>query len=164
MIFDNKGAVAGSGLYISGSSPQLLHNTIVRNAGGDGSGVHIEDRFGVFSTASFTNTILVSHTIAITVAANNTATLANTLWFGNVINATGAGTLVTGTKNFAGSPAFIKPDAGNFYLTFMSEAINKGVEAGIMVDLDGQSRDAKPDLGADEVFMASVYIPTILKN
>lgn len=164
MIFDNKAAIAGSGLYISGSSPQFLHNTIVRNSGGNGSGIHVEDRFGVFSTASFTNTILVSHTIAITVAANNTATLANTLWFGNVINTTGVGALVTGTTNFTGHPAFIEPEAGNYYLSFLSDAIDKGIDAGITVDLEGQQRDAKPDLGADEVFKASVYIPTILKN
>jgi parallel beta-helix repeat protein len=76
----------GSGLYIAGSSPRLLHTTIARNRGGDGSGVYVTDIFGSFSTVALTNTILVSHTVGITVTAGNTAILNGVLWYSNTIN------------------------------------------------------------------------------
>jgi hypothetical protein len=162
MIADNQVDTSGGGLYISGSSPKFLHNTIVRNSGGNGSGIHIEDRFGVFSISSFTNTILTSHTNAITVATNNTVTLESTLWSGNITNWDGSGTIITGTNNYTGSPAFVNPDAGNYHLTFASAAINKGIDSGVTFDIDGQTRDSRPDLGADEIQL--VYLPVLLKN
>jgi hypothetical protein len=164
LIFDNQADASGSGLYISGSSPRLLHSTIASNSGGDGSGIYVVDRFGIFSSLSLTNTILVSHTIGITVAANNTATLESTLWFDNVADWDGAGTIITGTRNYAGLPAFVNPDQGNYHLSMGSAAIDKGVDAGVTMDIDGDSRDSEPDLGVDEVVFSSFYLPLILKN
>jgi hypothetical protein len=57
VIAENQAQVAGSGLYVSGSSPRLLHNTLAHNLGSDGTGLHVVDRFGVFSTVRLTNTI-----------------------------------------------------------------------------------------------------------
>jgi hypothetical protein len=157
----------GSGLYIVGSSARLLHPTIARNSGGDGSGLHIT---GTASTVAMTNTILVSHTVGITVAAGNTATLEATLWgtdtWANLADWGGAGTVITGTINLWDDPDFVDPDRGDYHIGPNSAAIDAGVDAGVDGDIDGDPRpqgDAY-DLGADEFVYQSIYLPVILKN
>jgi fibronectin-binding autotransporter adhesin len=174
VIVDNQADVSGSGLYVSGSSPRLLHNTIARNSGGDGSGIHVIDRFGVFSTVSLTNTILVSHSVGITVTANNTATLESTLWgsgaWANGVNTSGAGT-INATNNYVGAPAFVDPNSGNYHIGPTSTAIDKGINAGVTSDIDGEIRPqgSAPDLGADETAGSGsseqpLFLPIILKE
>ena len=51
------------------------------------------------------------------------------------------------TNEYTGTPAF---SADGYHLTANSAAIDRGVSTGVMTDIDGQSRDAVPDLGADE--------------
>jgi uncharacterized repeat protein (TIGR01451 family) len=145
----------GSGLYIVGSSARLLHPTIARNSGGDGSGLHIT---GTASTVAMTNTILVSHTVGITVAAGNTATLEATLWgtdtWANLADWGGAGTVITGTINLWDDPDFVDLDRGDYHIGPNSAAIDAGEPAGVTLDIDGEPRSAgtAPDLGADEYF------------
>jgi uncharacterized repeat protein (TIGR01451 family) len=162
VIAENQAETAGSGLYIAGSSPRLLHTTIARNGsaslttgGGDGSGVYIT---GTASTVAMTNTILVSHTVGITVAADNTATLTATLWgtdtWANLADWGGAGTIITGTINIWDQPAFVDPDRGDYHIGPGSAAIDAGVPAGVTVDVDGEPRSVgtAPDIGADEYY------------
>jgi hypothetical protein len=181
-VTENRAEIGGSGLYIAGSSPRLLHSTIARNgstgpvlsivegltagSGGDGSGVYIT---GTASTVAMTNTILVSHTVGITVAAGNTATLECTLWgtgaWANDTDWGGAGTIITGTCNYWGDPAFLDPDAGDYHIGPGSAAIDVGVNAGVDHDIDGDPRPMGQgyDIGADE-FGHVIYLPIILKD
>jgi uncharacterized repeat protein (TIGR01451 family) len=151
----------GSGLYIVGSFARLLHPTIARNSGGDGSGVHIT---GTATTVAMTNTILVSHTVGITVAADNTATLEATLWgtgtWANLADWGGAGTVVTGTINLWDDPDFVGPDRGDYHIGPNSAAIDAGEPAGVTVDIDGEPRSAgtAPDLGADEYYYPALDV------
>jgi len=151
---------SGSGLYIQDSSPQLLHTTIACNGGGDGSGVYVTDRFGPSSTVAMTNTVLVSHTVGITVTAGNTAILNGVLWYSNTINYGGEGT-ITVTNEYTGDPAF---GVDGYHLTFLSEAIDRGVDVEVEDDIDGHPRPQGRgyDLGADEV--NCLYLPVILRN
>ena len=155
IVTGNRAATGGSGLYLAGSSARLLHPTIARNGGGDGSGLHIT---GTASTVAMTNTILVSHTVGITVAAGNTATLAATLWgtgtWANLADWGGAGTVITGTINLWDDPDFVDPDRGNYHIGPNSAAIDAGEHAGVTVDIDGEPRSAgtAPDIGADEYY------------
>lgn len=146
----------GSGIYIRASSPQFLHNTIAHNTGGDGSAIFITEYTDfisgtVYSSPRLTNTILVSQTVGVTATAGNTATLNSTLWHGNTINWSGAGT-VSASNNYTGNPAFVNPSSGNYHLGPTSAAIDKGLNAGIIMDIDNQHRPqgAGFDLGADE--------------
>jgi hypothetical protein len=167
IVADNQAEIAGSGLYIRNSSPLLLHTTIARNSGGDGSGVHIA---GTGSTVALTNTILVSHTVGITVAEGNTATLEATLWgtdtWANLADWGGSGTLLTGTINLWGDPAFLDPGVGDYHITLASAAIDKGADAGVTTDIDGDPRPVGSgyDLGADEFALYYVYLPVIRKD
>ena len=171
VVAENRAGTAGSGLYIIASSPHLLHNTIARNSGGDGSGLLVTSLLGDTSEVILTNTILVSHTIGITVTAESTATLEGTLWgsgsWANNTDWDGDGTIVTGTVNVWGDPAFVDPDGGNYHIGPGSAAINAGVNAGVTTDIDG---DARPqgsdyDIGADEFSQQwDIYLPLVVKN
>jgi len=145
-VFDNSAGKAGSGLHVDTSSFYLVHTTVARNTGGDGSGVHVTDDGGPsHSFVVLTNTILVSQTTGITVGLNNTGILKGVLWFINGANTGGAG-FINATDEYTGSPAF----AGDgYHLTSGSYAIDRGVSTGVTDDIDGETRNA-PDLGADE--------------
>jgi uncharacterized repeat protein (TIGR01451 family) len=145
VIADNRATLAGSGLYLNALGARLLHTTIARNTGGDGSGIYLP-----YSgcAVTLTNTILVSQTVGITAAAGGTATLDGVLWFANGANSAGAGTIVA-TNEYTGDPAFA---ADGYHLTPASAALDRGIDAGVETDIDGQPRPfgLAPDLGADE--------------
>jgi hypothetical protein len=87
------------------------------------------------------------------------------LWFGNGTNTSGAGTLPV-SNAFTGDPAFA---SDNYHLTVASAAIDKGVNAGVTTDIDGQLRFGVPDLGADEYWAPGshptiIYLPLIMRN
>jgi hypothetical protein len=157
VIADNQTETEGSGLYVEGSSPRLLHTTIARNGGGDGSGVHIT---GTLSTVAMTNTILANQAVGVYAEAGNTAILNGVIWHDNGTNYDGPGTIIV-TNEYTGDPAFA--DDG-YHLTYSSAAIDKGVAAGVIDDIDDFPRPCGlgPDLGADEINCMS--LPIILKN
>ena len=127
--------------------------------GGSGSGLELS------GSAALTNTILVSHTFGISVTASSSATLNGVLWFDNGANTGGAGTFSV-TNAYTGNPAFA---ADGFHLTVASAAIDKGVNAGVTTDIDGEPRlGHAPDLGADEYWPPGTprrfYLPLILRH
>jgi parallel beta-helix repeat protein len=146
VIGDNHANWTGSGVYVYNALLRLRHTTIARNTGGDGSGVYVSGDYYRYSTVTLTNTILVRQTGGITVTSGNTAILNGVLWYNNGTNTSGSGT-ITVTQAYAGNPAFA---ADGYHLTVGSMAIDRGIKAGITFDIDGEPRDAAPDLGADE--------------
>jgi len=170
VVAGNRADTAGSGLYVLASSPRLLHATIVGNgsaeltAGGWGSvrdlcptaGVHVTNYGSDYSSIVLTNTILVGHTVGVTVTAGNTAALEATLWgadvWANDTDSGGAGMVHVGTRNYWGDPDFVASSAGDYHIGLASAALDKGVNAGVTDDMDGDSRpqSGSYDLGADE--------------
>jgi len=165
VVADNRANSSGSGLYVNalsaGSAPYLLHNTIARNTGGDGSGIYLtmesDDNF-----LGMKNTIVVSHTVGIIAESGTWGGMQATLW--------GSGEWANGTDweadtsefgfdtNIWGDPAFVDPDAGDYHIGPSSAAVDAGVDAGVTVDIDGEPRPAGSgyDIGADE------YLPPAL--
>ena len=141
----------GSGLYIYSSSPRLRHNTIARNIGGDGGGVYVtNDSWGPYSIVAMVNTILVNHTVGISVTGGNTVMVNGVLWFSTPITVSQATTATVTVQNQRqGNPAFA---ADGYHLTAGSAAIDAGVNAGVTTDIDGDPRPQGEgyDLGADE--------------
>jgi parallel beta-helix repeat protein len=169
VVASNRGRDRGSGLFISGGSyvppseTRLLHTTIAGNWGGDGSGLYA---LGA-GTVWLTNTILASQTLGITVAAGSTATMNSTLWYSNIANWSGAGTLAH-SGDITGDPAFADPAHGDYHIGPTSAAIDGGVDAGVTTDKDGRPRDAQPDLGTYEfqgtATDSDLYLPIIVKS
>jgi parallel beta-helix repeat protein len=163
LVADNQAGDVGTAMYILASYPRLVHNTIARNTGtgiSDGSAIFVDNYQTLYSTVWLTNTILVSHTVGITVTAGNAAVVEATLWgdgaWANGTDWGGAGTIVTGTINLWDVPAFVAPDEWNYHIDLDSAAVDVGVDAGVAWDLDGEPRPmgAGYDIGADEVCVA----------
>jgi hypothetical protein len=152
IVTDNRTGSGPSGLCISGTRSQMLHTTIARNLGGDGSGVFVADG----STVAMTNTILVSQTIGVLVAEGNAAALEATMWgdgaWDNGTDWGGPGAIEPGTVNLWSEPGFVEPAEGNYHILPSSNAVDAGVEAGVTMDIDSEARpfNLAPDLGADE--------------
>jgi len=153
-------------VHIRGSDGKMLQNTIARND--NTYGIWIEDDAAV----ELTNTILVSHTVGISVTAGSTVTLEGTLWgsgsWANDKDWGGDGTIVAGTVNIWGNPAFVNPDSGDYNIDLGSAARNTGVNSGVTTDIDGNPRPygSGYDIGAYEFSGGhwDVYMPLVMKN
>jgi hypothetical protein len=164
VIAENHASRLGSGLYIEDSSPRLLHNTIARNRGGEGIAIYVTADSEYSSTVALTNTILVSHSVGISVTNGNTVTVNGILWHNvptTISLATGA--IATLQNQHTDDPAFT---ADGYHLSSASAAIDKGVDAGTTVDIDGEPRPAGMgfDLGADEFWWRILSLPLVIRN
>jgi hypothetical protein len=144
---DASGWVGGAGTWLGSGDHVLIHNTFSDNGGGDGAGIRL------YGDAVLTNTIIANQTVGLVAAsAGAAATLEGTLWHGNDRDADGPGTVVTGTVDLHGDPAFVYPGADDYHLTEGSPAVDAGVDSGVGDDLDGDTRPRglTYDVGADE--------------
>jgi len=163
VVADNAAGEYGSGIFVQySSSPRFWHTTIARNWGGDGAGITIPF---MNNTVSMTNTILISHTLGISVSLGNSINLEGTLWYSNMADWGGEGTIITGTINYWGDPLFA---ADGYHLLPGSMAIDHGLNAGVTDDIDGEIRWGIPDLGADELaepqLILPIFLPVIIRN
>lgn len=166
VLNENRVGAAGGGMWLYGSSAQLMHNTIAANSGGDGSGVYVSrvEYIGPYaSSATLTNTLLVSHSVGISITGGNAITVDGILWYGTpftVSHSTNAD--VTVLNQHVGNPAF-GPDG--FHLTADSGAIDHGTNTRLAADIDGEPRPGGSgyDLGADE-FWFRISLPTIVRR
>ncbi len=148
---------------VRSGSGDFLHNTISRNH--SAYGVQVDSGANV----ALTNTLLVSHTVGISVTAGSTALLEGTLWgsgyWANGTDWDGAGNILTGTVNLWGPPVFVNPASGDYHIGPGSAAIDAGVSTNITVDIDDDARPigTRYDIGADEVWQQRIYLPLVLK-
>ena len=162
----NSQSAAGAGLYLDYTGDlRLMHTTIARNSGPGSSAIFITNSIGnsdpPASSVLMTNTILVSHSVGINVATGNHLELNGILWHATPVTVTrGATATVTAARQWIGSPAF---DGDGYHLTGASAAIDRGVNAGVADDIDGEPRPrgAGYDLGADEWVQRRLYLPLI---
>ena len=165
-------AAHGSGLYFYGGKAMLKHTTLANNdgeSGDDGTGLYVKP-FGVVSV-TLTNTIVASQTVGV-YAEGGDVSLTATLWgdgdWDNGDDWGGGGNIVTGTLNYWGDPLFV--GGGDYHLTANSPARDRGVDAGVTDDLDGETRPHPdtgiPDLGADEYHSDDfhIYLPLVSKS
>jgi uncharacterized repeat protein (TIGR01451 family) len=139
------------GIGVDASDVCLLHTTLARNSGGRGRGIYAVD-----STVWMTNTILVSHTVGIE-ASGSTVTATHTLWgtgaWANTADTLGSSISIGAPAvNWHELPGFIDSDGGNYHIGTGSGAIDRGADAGVTADIDGDLRPfcGGPDLGVDE--------------
>jgi parallel beta-helix repeat protein len=160
----------GAGGCVSASTARFLHTTMARNRVEQGQSQGIRVSSG--ATLWMTNTILVGHTVGIEVAPEATATLSCTLWgtgeWANADDWEVSGTLVTGSPacNLWGEPGFLDPERGDYHIRADSDAVDTGVDAGVTVDIDGDSRPFYDgyDIGADEFTIYRVFLPLVQRS
>jgi len=157
VLADNQAAFGGSGLWIDGASGALLHPTIARNRGS--AGVEVNSAFAAGVT--LTNAIVVSHSVGLQASEGTTVTVGGVLWHDNITNTVATSATVQVSGAFTGSPAFA---ADGYHLTAGSMAIDRGMSAGVAVDIDGDAREGVPDLGADELAQRRIYLPLVVRN
>ena len=165
-LLDNEASDSGSGLWVGGSNPQAVHITMARNSGGDGSGVFVGDANTSHSTLAMTNTVMSSHAVGVSIAATNTVTLDGVLWYGTPLTvSTAGGATLSVQHQVTGNPQF---GSDGYHITSASAAIDAGVPAGVLTDIDNQPRFGVPDLGADEYWapgsLKYVYMPVVMHN
>lgn len=156
-LFSANTATTGAGIYLRGTagSRELLHLTIVSNTVSTGSAIYV---YG--GTTGITNTIIVSQTTGVFAANGAAAAVDGVLWFGNTSNTGTAGTgQITVNHAHTAEPAFA---ADGYHLTATSPAIDRGVDSGVAMDIDGETRPQSwlYDLGADE-YVTTTQILTI---
>ncbi len=166
------GPGTGAGVHVYRSNPGFDHTTLARNYGGDGSGVYVTGAAGRPSSMAMTNTIIVSHTVGITIAAGSTATLESTLWgtgsWANVTPWDGDGTVIP-ANDYQGNPDFVDYAARDYHIGPGSAALDKGVDTEDILDIDCEPHFYEdPDLGADEYWppgtLKRVYLPLTLRE
>lgn len=150
--------ILATGYSVAPLTATLLHNTLVGS--GAGYGVYVETGY---VTLYLTNTIVTSHTWGITntVPAYSTLHVDHTLFWANTRDG------IRGASPVNGNPAFA---ADGYHLGPGSSAIDRGVNAGVFTDIDG---DVRPegcffDIGADEFFTGLgcqvIHLPLVLRN
>jgi fibronectin-binding autotransporter adhesin len=166
IITGNQAGSQGGGLWVLGTSAYpstgtVLHNTIADNVGISNEGFYIRN----YVTLDLTNNIIAGHTVGITNTnpANSAVTADYTLFDGND---TDYGSGVISTNEVSGDPAFVAPATGDYHILLGSAAIDRGVDAGVTTDIDGDSRPQGPgyDTGADEFRKRYVYLPLVLRR
>ncbi|MDY0020040.1 MAG: DUF1565 domain-containing protein, partial [Anaerolineae bacterium] len=151
-------AIAGSGVCVYASpSIEFKYTTFAQNSG---IGLYIGDSsIDTRTVAVVTNTIFSGGT-GIAVDGGATALLEGTLWQNTDQDwwIEGGSILITGTHNYWGDPDFVDPDAWDYHIGLNSAALNRGVDAGVYSDFEGDMRPMRGgyDLGADELGPAFV--------
>jgi predicted outer membrane repeat protein len=145
--------------FFSAGNVKVVHTTIADTR------LNPRQAIAIFSgTLNVTNTIITSHSIAISNTGGTVYEDYN-LFFGNPIVRSGLG-IISGAHAVFSDPKFVDPVHNNFHILAGSAAINTAINAGVSIDFDGQARPFGPgfDIGYDEYVALKVYLPIVLKN
>jgi hypothetical protein len=159
LLYNNVGAASGGGIYANFVRLNLYHSTIAHNSP---SGIYDIGNASDINSLNIFNTIIASQDVGIDAPA---ARLTATLWHSNTTNWISISETI---DNYAGDPAFINPNAGDYHIGASSVAIDRGVPTSVVIDIDNQPRFGIPDLGADEYWapgtLKQMQLPVLLKN
>jgi hypothetical protein len=134
----------------------LIHTTIADTQLNPASAVSV-----LSFTAQLTDTIIANHAIGIS-NTGGTVTEDYNLFYGNITNTIGVS---NGAHSLNGDPRFVDPAHDDYHLAFGSAAIDRGIDASVYSDLDGNVRPygASFDIGAYEFtgVIYRAYLPII---
>jgi predicted outer membrane repeat protein len=171
-VFQGNSAVQGGGFYHAGGAGRVVNTLFANNtAAHSGAALYVNGSGGAFNLLHDTIGMAATNNItsAVQVAAGSVG-VTNTIFvfhdFG-IVRTGGAvyedynlyaqvGFTTTGVTrgghSLSGEAGFVNPAAGNFRLTIDSDAWDKGANAGVNVDFEGQLRPSGSgyDIGYDE--------------
>ncbi|MCP4538737.1 MAG: hypothetical protein GY832_16510, partial [Chloroflexi bacterium] len=138
-----------AGLKFYSATATLRHTTIAHNNGMQSFGINLDGE--TLNQVTLQNTIVASHTAGVHAFDPQGITMDGVLWY-SVTQQTHEDAVITASHAYTGSPAFANPAALDFHITGASAARDRGIDAGVSGDIDGDPRPlgAAPDLGADE--------------
>jgi fibronectin-binding autotransporter adhesin len=140
----------------------LLHNTFAGNdlgSGNGGSAIYVDVPW---VTLALTNNIIYNHTYGVYASAGNVR-LQSTLFFGSSGGDTTGPGIIANIDPVTGQDPLLN---ATYHLRAGSPAIDRGVDAGVRSDIDGQPRPvgAGYDIGADEFGVAKrVFLPRVMR-
>jgi predicted outer membrane repeat protein len=151
----------GSAILFSNpeSTINLYHITVNDTHLQDGSrtgtfGIHLQGPMYV----NIWNSMITNHGTGVQINSGSMCTFDHTLWFGNAIHIDGLGSAIESSPIY-GDPAY---SVDRYHLTSVSGAIDQGVDFSIFTDIDGDTRDDLPDIGADE-YRVHVFLPLLIR-
>ncbi|CAG0935979.1 putative outer membrane protein PmpB [Thermoflexales bacterium] len=161
IIARNTAGTKGAGLMLESTGNVALVSLSIADIGlNSSSAIAILN-----GTVGITDTIITSYTTGIDRTGGAVYQDYN-LFFGNTSNV--SGTVSGGIHNVFGDPSFVDPTVNDYHILPPSAAINAGVDAGVLTDLDGNPRPAGGgfDIGAYEYlnFSIHIYLPLLVKN
>lgn len=163
LFLRNQASSDGASLYLPSpiGTDVILFSTIADNGFNAKSAILV----GIHGALGITNTIIINHAIGINDTGYRTSYQDYNLFFGNTRNL--SGTISGGSHNQTGDPLFVDPLNSDYHLKAGSAAIDKGIFAGVLTDLDGNSRlpdygGLRPDIGAYEYHFQGVIYDTHL--
>ena len=167
VMVSNTVSSSGSGVYVLSASPQLTHNTLVFNNGGDGSAISVQATGGAQSVVPLLNNIIAFHELGVFVLDGGSVNANGTLWFNNE---TDAGTAPTNPSGFSegslrvtSDPLFVDLANNDFRLTTDSPAREAALASNVDHDWQGDPRptDLAPDIGADEYYLPQMLLSAV---
>jgi predicted outer membrane repeat protein len=156
-LFARNTSSLGADLFSKGNVA-ILHSTFANPTSGNGVAIYIYT-----GTLGITNTIIANHTTGIEKNVGTVYADYN-LFYGNTTDI--SGTIAGGTHDVIGNPNFVDPANDDYHLQSGSAAIDKGIDAGLTTDIDGQLRPfcGRFDIGYDEYQTCNIYLPLAMKN
>lgn len=158
VLAENTAGGSGAGIFINGPTADIIHSTIASPTLNSRQGIYIAG-----GTVRINNTIIASHMMGLQ-QAGGIVTEDYNVYFGNTTHRLG---VTTGAHTLDGfNPNFINPVIRDYHLSSASVAIDRGLNAGVTTDIDGDSRPSgiSFDIGADEFPFNKSFLPMIVKN
>jgi len=154
VLADNVAAESGSGVYVWGGTYRFLHTTLAANGAPPGGAAASDDGTALYvqqGSVALTNTILVGHAVGVYAKDGAQVSLESTLLWDNTAPWAGEGT-IEHQNDYEEPPRFVDPANGDHDIRTTSGAVDRGVNAGVTIDVNGRPRPigAGFDLGAHE--------------
>lgn len=156
-------AGSGAALWSNASGEiNMVHTTIAAPSVLPGSAV-----YATGGTTNLTNVIIANYATGIVQDGTATVTEDYTLFSG--VTERESGTVGGGTHSLPGDPRFVSPPHDDYRLQEDSAAIDKGVNAGVRVDFQGDPRPIGTgfDIGYDEFTEPTyftIFLPLVLRD
>lgn len=161
----------GGGISMRGADAIIKHSTIARNEIGSSNmqgSAAVLISSGAVATADLAYSIVAQHDSGNAVHAQpgSTVSFQTDLFHGNSSNYGGGGTFNGVGTLRSGAPNFVSPGPPdyNYHIQDISAAKNAASGSNEATDIDGDPRDAQPDLGADEYVtpeITAIYVSPI---
>lgn len=147
-IWADNSATQGAQIYHananSGDTSYLYHTTLANETRNPTQALYVES-----APLTVRNSIISDHATGIANGGAIAVVADYNLFFNNTNDTSGS--VGPGTNSQDGDPAYVNPVARDYHIGATSAARDQGIDdVNITDDIDGDTRDANPDIGADE--------------